>query len=103
MSRKSYTQEFKDQASALVIVEGRSHKDVATSLTVDQSSLRHWVRMARAAGVKPSDATLAATDPSKRIRDLETQVRRLQMEKEILKKAAAYFARETMDGAGGQP
>jgi len=98
MARKSYTQEFKDQAAALVIVEGRSHKDVANSLSVDQSSLRHWVRMARAAGVKPSDSTLAATDPSKRIRDLESQVRRLEMEKEILKKAAAYFAKETMGG-----
>lgn len=101
MSRKSYTQEFKDQAAGLVIVQGRTHKDVAKSLSVDQSSLRHWVRIARAAGVKPSDATLAATDPAKRVRDLEAQVRRLEMEKEILKKAAAYFAKETM--GGGQP
>jgi transposase-like protein len=100
MGRQYYTQEFKDQAARQVIVEGRTFKDVAKGLDVDQSSLRHWVRIARAAGVKPSDATLAATDPAKRIRDLEAQVRRLEMEKEILKKAAAYFAKES---SGGRP
>lgn len=50
MARKAYTQEFKDQAAELVIREGRSFKDVAQCLGVDQSSLRHWTRMARAAG-----------------------------------------------------
>lgn len=103
MSRKSYTKEFREQAARLVIVEGRSFKDVAKSLSVDQSSLRHWVGAVRGLGVKPSEATLAATDPAKRIRDLESQVRRLEMEKDILKKAAAYFARETLGGGGGQP
>jgi transposase len=100
VGRKAYTDEFKDQAARLVIVEGRSFKDVAKSLGVDQSSLRHWVRLAKASGVRPSDSTLATTDPAKRVRDLEAQVRRLEMEREILKKAAAYFARENL---GGQP
>lgn len=99
-SRKSYTHEFKDQAAALVIREGRAFKDVATNLGVDQSSLRHWVRMARAAGVRPDAAVQAAKDPAQRIRDLEDEVRRLKMERDILKKAAAYFARES---TGGQP
>lgn len=98
MGRKHYDPEFKDSAARLVIVEGRSFKDVATSLGLDQSSLRHWVALAKASGVRPSDATLAATDPAKRIRDLEAQVRRLEMEREILKKAAAYFAKDTLGG-----
>jgi transposase len=100
MARKVYTDEFKDQASRLVIVEGRSFKDVAGSLGVNQASLRHWVRLAKSSGVRPGDAALAATDPARRIRDLEAQVRRLEMEREILKKAAAYFARENL---GGRP
>ncbi|MFN0010210.1 MAG: transposase [Phycisphaerales bacterium] len=101
MARKAYTQEFKDQAAGLVVREGRSVKDVAQSLGVDQSSLRHWVRMARAAGmrgVRPDAAVVGATDPARRVRDLEAQVRRLEMERDILKKAAAYFARDSAEG-----
>ena len=93
MARRTYTQEFKDEAAKLVIREGRTYKDVAQSLGVDQGSLRQWVRFARAGGMQPGPE--ANIDPAKRIRDLEAQVRRLQMEKEILKKAAAYFAKET--------
>ena len=100
MGRKAYSDEFKDQASRLVIVEGRSFKDAAKNLGVNQASLRHWVRLAKASGVRPGNAALAATDPAKRIRDLEAQVRRLEMEREILKKAAAFFATENL---GGRP
>jgi len=95
MGRKAYTQEFKDQAAGLVLREGRCVKDVASSLGVDLSSLRHWVRMARAAGMQPDPAVQAAKDPAQRIRELEFEVRRLQMERDILKKAAAYFAKES--------
>lgn len=102
MARKAYTQEFKDAAAGLVIREGRTFKDVAESLGVDQSSLRHWVRMARAAGVRPDAAVQAVKDPAQRIRELEDEVRRLKMERDILKKAAAYFAKESA-GMGGQP
>ncbi len=98
MARRAFTQEFKDQAAGLVIRGGRTFKDVAQSLGVDQSSLRHWVRMARAAGVRPDPAGIAAKDPAQRIRELEAEVRRLQMERDILKKAAAYFARESTEG-----
>lgn len=98
MARKAYTQEFKEQAAGLVVREGRSVKDVAHSLGVDQSSLRHWVRMARAAGVRPDAAVIGAADPARRVRDLEAQVRRLEMERDILKKAAAYFARDSAEG-----
>jgi transposase len=95
MARRTYTQEFKEQAAGLVIREGRSVKDVAGSLGVDGSSLRHWIRMARAGGMQADPAVLAAQEPARRIRELEAQVRRLEMEREILKKAAAYFAKES--------
>jgi transposase len=98
MARKTYTQEFKDGAAKMVLNDGRTHRDVAESLGVDPGSLRQWVRFAKAAGM----AKTAAADPSQRIRELEAQVRRLQMEKDILKKAAAYFAREG-DPGGTRP
>jgi transposase len=95
MSKKVYTQEFRDQAAGLVIREGRTVKDVAQSLGVDRSSLRHWIAIAKAAGMQPDPAVAATMEPARRIRELEAQVRRLEMEKDILKKAAAYFAKET--------
>ena len=101
MGRKNYTAEFKDQAARQVIQSGRSFREVAHELGVDQSSLRHWVRLARASGVTPPEA-LVTRDPAKRIRALEAENTRLRMEREILKKAAAFFARETT-GEGGRP
>jgi transposase len=98
MGRRAYTTEFKDQAARLVIQEGRKFRDVAESLGIDQSSLRHWVRMARAAGIAPPDG-LVVRDPAQRVRELEAEVARLKMERDILKKAAAFFAKES----GGQP
>lgn len=87
MARKRYAKEFKDQAAGMVIRDGKTFREVAESLGIDQSSLRHWVRLARASGMKPSEATLAAQDPQSRVRDLEAQVRRLEMERDILKKS----------------
>lgn len=101
MGRRTYTAEFKDQAARQVIQGGRSFREVADDLGIDQSSLRHWVRLARAGGVTPPEA-LVALDPAKRIRELEAENARLRMEREILKKAAAFFAKETT-GEGGRP
>ncbi len=92
MAKNRYTQEFNDEAAKLVLRDGRTFREVSASLGVDQGSLRQWVRFARAAGVAAAPATDA--DLARRIRELEAQVQRLQTEKEILKKAAAYFARE---------
>lgn len=95
MARKTYTQEFKDGAAAMVIREGRPFKEVARDLGIDPSSLRHWARLARAAGMEADPAVLAAREPARRIRELEGEVRRLRMERDILKKATAYFAKES--------
>jgi transposase len=99
MRRRNFTSEFKDQAARQVIQGGRSFREVADDLGIDQSSLRHWVRLARAGGVTPPEA-LVALDPAKRIRELEAENARLRMEREILKKAAAFFARESTDEEG---
>jgi len=92
MARRTYTAEFKDEAARLVIQDRRSFRDVATSLGVDVSSLRAWVVKARQNGVQPDPA--AAKDPAQRLRELEAENRRLRTDNEILKKAAAFFARE---------
>jgi len=91
MARKTYSSEFKDSSVKLVIQQGRSIVDVARSLGVEPSTLRLWVKQARSTG---QVSTAEQKDLTKRIRELEAQVQQLQVEREILKKAAAFFAKE---------
>ncbi len=91
MGRRTFTDEFRGSATKLVMIQGRRVSDVAQSLGIDASTLRLWVKRARSeGGVSPAEQK----DLSKRIRELEAQVQQLQVEREILKKAAAFFARE---------
>jgi transposase len=91
MGRKVYSGEFKESAVKLVIQQGRSVADVARSLGVEPSTLRLWVKQARSSG---QVSAAEQKDLFKRIRELEARVQQLQVEREILKKAAAFFARE---------
>ena len=93
MARKTYNDEFKIAAAKLVRQQGYTVKKAAESLGVDQGSIRGWVRK-----FDPAPLALAA-DPSpeelkrENLR-LREEKRRLLMEREILKKATAFFAKE---------
>ncbi|MBT2506918.1 transposase [Streptomyces sp. ISL-98] len=93
MAAQRYSEEFKRDAVALVESSGRSINSVARDLGVNTESLRKWVRAAeagaRGAGGEP--VTPAEREELKRLRK---QVRELELEKEILKKAAQYFAKD---------
>ena len=91
MARKKYTREFKVSAVKLVNEQGYSVPEAARSLGVDAASVRGWVsKYATEAGLAPSgDGALQAE-----LRRLRKENARLLMEREILKKAAAFFAKE---------
>lgn len=91
MPRRKFTDEFRESAVKLVIVQNRRVADVARSLGVDPSSLRLWIKRARSKGGMPAGTQ---QDLVARNRELEAQVHQLQIEREILKKAAAFFAKE---------
>ena len=91
-ARKKYTQEYKDDAVELVISSGRPIAEIARDLGINEGTLANWVNTARKSGKlkeKPLD-----TDERARLRELEEENRRLKMERDFLKKAAAWFARE---------
>jgi transposase len=92
-TRRSFTDEFKAGAVRLVLEEGKSVGAVARDLDLTESSLRKWVEQARAdAGRgKPGALTTAEREELSRLRK---ENRILQEEREILKKAAAFFAKE---------
>ena len=92
-ARRSFSDEFKAGAVRLVLDEGKSVGAAARDLDLTESSLRKWVEQARAdAGRgKPGALTTAEREELSRLR---RENRILQEEREILKKAAAFFAKE---------
>lgn len=87
--RQKYTREFRDSAVRMVVEENLDAKEVATRLGVELVNLRRWVSLAtaeRASQDKNSMKELLMTN-----KKLEDENRRLKMEREILKKAMAYF------------
>ena len=91
--RRSFTDEFKAGAVALVLDEGKSVTRVAKDLDLTVSSLGKWVEQARADRGKSKRGTLT-TEEKEELARLRKEVRELRLEREILKKAAAFFAKE---------
>lgn len=94
--KRSYTAEFRQGAVALVLREGRAVKAAAADLGMPEHTLTAWVSQAR----KGSGVFLPEPerDLAARVRQLEAENRRLKIERDILKKATAFFAKE-----GAQP
>ncbi len=90
-----YPSEFKAEAVRLARGSDKSIPTLAADLGVSSEALRHWLRQADAdAGrEQPGDLT---TDEREELRRLRREVKVLQQEREILRKAAAYFAKETL-------
>lgn len=94
MSKKIYSEEFKKGAVEQVLVQRHTISSVAKRLGVNYHTLREWVQTARSAAtvsLVPSDLPA-----EQRIRELEKENARLRMERDILKKATAYFAKEQL-------
>jgi transposase len=91
--RRRFTAEFKAGAVRLVLVEGQSVTGVARDLGISASGLSRWVEQARADQGKSKRGTLT-TEEKEELTRLRKEVRELRLEREILKKAAAFFAKE---------
>lgn len=91
-TRPPYPEEFRRDAVGLVRA-GRGVKDVARSLGVSDQSLRNWVKQDQLNRRERDDGP--TDDERAELRELRKRVRRLEQEREILKRAAAFFAAET--------
>jgi len=92
-ARRKYTQEYKAEAVELVINSGRPVAEVARDLGINEGTLGVWVNKAKRDGVfkeKPLEVNERA-----RLKELEGENRRLRMERDLLKKAAAWFASQS--------
>ena len=93
--RKRYTKEFKLDAVSLVREQGYSIAEAARSLDVNASMLGRWVSESEAGEDTAFRGNGKLTADQAEVRKLREEVRRLKMEKAILKKAMVFFAKET--------
>ena len=91
-SRRSFTDEFKRDAVALVIDEGRRVIDVARSLGIGEGTLGNWVRQAR---VDRGDRAGVTTTERIELVELRRENARLRMERDLLKRATAFWVKES--------
>ncbi len=90
--RRQFDDEFKAGAVRLVLDEGQTVGRVSRDLDLTESALRKWVDHARADRTKGRTGLTA--EEREELRRLRTEVRTLRTEREILKKAAAFFVKE---------
>ncbi len=90
MSGQRYTPEFKDEAVRQVVDRGYAVAEVAARLGVSSHSLYQWVRAVKPAKMEQHAAELI--EAKSEILRLRAQLRRTEEERDILKKAAGYFA-----------
>jgi transposase len=98
-TNQTYTPEFRAEAVKLVLEQGLSQGEAATKLGIPKGSLGNWVSDARR---RKQDQT-AAGEPTRdelkaEVARLRKELARVEMEREIVKKAAAYFAKESLQG-----
>jgi transposase len=94
--KRRYTAAFREDAIKQVVQGGRSPTQVARSLEVPVKTLANWVGRARR-GERLVERSAASVDETQaELSRLRAENVRLKIEKEILKKAAAYFAKESL-------
>jgi len=93
--RKKYTKEFKLDAVSLVADQGYTRIEAAKSLDLNAQMLGRWIKEQQSDDGQAFRGNGKLTIDQEEIRKLKAQVKRLQMEKEILKKATVFFAAET--------
>jgi len=97
MQQRRFTKEFEDEAVRLALTSGRTQREIAGDLGIGLSTLVRWIGRSRdRRAVDP--ATAAQSDVTAELKRLRRENEILRQERDILKKATAFFAREVWIG-----
>ena len=94
-TRKKYTKEFKLDAISLVLDQEYTRIEAARSPEINGTMLGRWIKEHQSDDAQAFRGNGKLTPEQEEIRKLKRQVKRLEMEKDILKKATVFFAKET--------
>ena len=95
-TRRTYTSEFKAEAVKLVTEQGYSIAEAARSLGINDNLIRNWKQALEAAADQAFPGRGKVSPFEEENRRLRAENKRLVAERDILKKAAAFFAQETL-------
>jgi transposase len=97
MSRRDYDSEFKVDTASLVIDQGYSVHDACRAVGASETAVRRWVNQLKEErkGIHPTKGK-AITPEQQKIQSLETKIRRIERENEILKKATALLMSDSI-------
>lgn len=93
--RRRYTPEFKKEAVELILNQDYTLAQAASSLGISRNVLGRWRTEYREQGKQAFPGAGHQSPEAEELKRLREEVRKLKLEKEILKKAAAFFARES--------
>ena len=96
---KACPKEFREQVVKLALSSGRRPREITVEFEISVDSVRRWVRQAQLDSGERKDGL--TTPEREELRKLRRDIRRVRMEREILAKAAAWFARETVSTPSG--
>ncbi|GEN29762.1 transposase [Halovibrio variabilis] len=94
-TKKKYSKEFKLDAISLVLEQGYSRAEAARSLGINANMIGRWIKEQATDDGQAFRGNGNLTSEQAEIRRLREENRRLKMEKDILKKATVFFAKET--------
>jgi transposase len=100
LPRRVYTTEFRQQAVEMIIRDGLGIAEASRRLSISPKTLANWVSRAKGGNSLEADAAprRAATEEEAELSRLRRENAELRMERDILKKSAAYFASESLRG-----
>lgn len=96
--RKRYSREFKQEAVNMVVLQGMVQEDVARLLTVPSGTLANWVIRFKSQENPRKPGEVSPVDLATENARLRKELAQTTMERDILKKATAYFAKEAVQG-----
>ena len=98
-NRRTFSADFKLEAAQLVLDQGYTIKAASEAMGIGKSTLEYWIRQLREERQGKTPTASALTPEQRRIQELEKQVRRLETEKEILKKATALLMSDSLSNS----
>lgn len=98
-TRRTFSPEFKLESAQLVVDQGYTLKAACEAMGVGKSTMEYWVRQLRDERKGKTPKASAITPEQRRIQELEKKLRRVEEEKEILKKATALLMSDSLNNS----